>query len=698
MASTEQRQEPGGTSLPLLHAEPTWPSGLTLWPTALDTTSCEGLEDFLAQLFARGRAGDLKQSFVPKPAQWQETGQGRATLHLGRALVKFNKVLWGASVAPLPLELERVLDRLGAAGLFLPEQRPDCCCVNEYEPGAWIPPHVDSLSFARPFFTLSLQSVQSTVFGEGLRSSTPEGEFEGGVRIALPRGSVLRVDGAAGGPVVQHAVCRCTAARYSLVFRRLSDASLVHLANLQAAAESSAAARRERRLAAKLERGWTPRSQAMAAKAGAALQAGQQQQPQQQHHHHQQDEEPPRAASSPPPTLLDVLDDLPGHLIVSWLLPTSLWHAELSSPARLRGTCSHFRRLLSDDVLVSRVALWAPPSHSGKPSRPAVDLAACRVPPRLSTLSLSLRPKMLGTRRLFERLPASLRRLMLTVCYDGDECAWSTDLLLADLSAACLGRLDGLIELTVAGISDSGIGVHAGIEAPSRASSRLKSAAPLCALLDSRCWAGLRHLDLSAHHLAADHGTTRLLFKLATKLPTHRHLLSLALRHSEVTEETLRLLVGRLPSTLRRLDLSHNLLHYGDGAGAVEALLWAHVDQRQRQPGTEAKREFAPDGLAVALHEMSFCCDSERRLRRFVGPNSPLCDCRTRCHCKFVCIEEEKEECKFVCIEDEEAEEEAEEEEEEAAEEEEAEEEACLPYFGGDSPASSPGRPGGQHN
>jgi hypothetical protein len=233
--------------------DPPWPSGLALYLEVLDGPACERLEAYIGELFERARAGGLGASYVPKPQQWEATGQGRATLHFG-ALVKYNKVLWGAAgVAPVPEELERVLDVLGAAGLFDAAQRPDTCCINCYEAGTWIPPHVDSDAFARPFFTLSLLSTQETVFGEALAGG--EGSWDGGARIALPRGSVLRVDGVAGGPHVLHAVVRCSAPRYSLVFRRLSIASRAHLQALQAAGEAHASARRERRLALKQSKG-----------------------------------------------------------------------------------------------------------------------------------------------------------------------------------------------------------------------------------------------------------------------------------------------------------------------------------------------------------------------------------------------------------------------------------------------------------
>ena len=229
--------------------DPPWPSGLALYLEVLDGPACERLEAYIGELFERARAGGLGASYVPKPQQWEATGQGRATLHFG-ALVKYNKVLWGAAgVAPVPEELERVLDVLGAAGLFDAAQRPDTCCINCYEAGTWIPPHVDSDAFARPFFTLSLLSAQETVFGEALVGG--EGSWDGGARIALPRGSVLCVDGIAGGPHVLHAVVRCSAPRYSLVFRRLSAASRAHLEAMHAAGEAHASARRERRLALK---------------------------------------------------------------------------------------------------------------------------------------------------------------------------------------------------------------------------------------------------------------------------------------------------------------------------------------------------------------------------------------------------------------------------------------------------------------
>ena len=113
-----------------------WPDGLTLHLDALDDATCSNLESFMDDLIAGARAGDeaLRASYVAKPVQWEDTGQGRETVHFG-ALVKFNKVLLAAkAVAPMPHELEGVLDRCGlplkgALCLCLPPLMRHACCV-----------------------------------------------------------------------------------------------------------------------------------------------------------------------------------------------------------------------------------------------------------------------------------------------------------------------------------------------------------------------------------------------------------------------------------------------------------------------------------------------------------------------------------------------------------------------------------------
>ena len=159
--------------------------GLDLFEDAVDGESAAEILDLVDAHIAQGRAGTLGcKSYVAPPADWRRTGQGRETILFG-VHVKCNKVQ-NAAVLPLPPLLEALLDRLEARGIFAASERPDTCCVNAYEAGSWLPPHVDSAAFDRPFCTLSLLSVQEVVFGEAIGGA--DGEWTGPVRLALPLG------------------------------------------------------------------------------------------------------------------------------------------------------------------------------------------------------------------------------------------------------------------------------------------------------------------------------------------------------------------------------------------------------------------------------------------------------------------------------------------------------------------------------
>jgi alkylated DNA repair dioxygenase AlkB len=61
----------------------------------------------------------------------------------------------------VPVTRTRTRTRLQSAGIVDgPDERPDTCVVNVYAPGSWLPPHVDSEAFDRPFWTVSLLSSQ----------------------------------------------------------------------------------------------------------------------------------------------------------------------------------------------------------------------------------------------------------------------------------------------------------------------------------------------------------------------------------------------------------------------------------------------------------------------------------------------------------------------------------------------------------
>jgi alkylated DNA repair dioxygenase AlkB len=215
---------------------------------------------------AAGRAGRLHgKAYQNPPGEWTENGQGRECLLFG-VRVKCNKVD-NAAVEPLPPALHQVLDKLESRGVFTREQRPDTCCVNVYEVGSWLPPHVDSDKFARPFCTLSLLSEQEVVFGPTIDGS--DGVWDACCRLTLPTGSVLSVDGVAAN-AWKHALPRASARRVSLTFRRLSDEARAHLQRLREDYLVSSTERQERRRRAKQERGRVPLDRAPPAARAAA--------------------------------------------------------------------------------------------------------------------------------------------------------------------------------------------------------------------------------------------------------------------------------------------------------------------------------------------------------------------------------------------------------------------------------------------
>ena len=261
---------------------PRLPPGLVLHRDVVRPAAQAALLALTDEWLERGRAGLLRgRSYNKPPAEWADAGQSRECVHFG-VRVKCNKVD-NAPVEPLPAPLHELLDALTAAGVLAPDERPDSCCINYYGPGAWLPPHVDSLAFARPFCTVSLLSAQDVVFGDEIAgadgvwsrpATTAAGrraEGDGGgageeaeeeeqeaaaaeeeenascccrfARFTMPPGSALRVDGAAAGPVCKHALPRATARRVSLTFRRVSDATRQKLEALDAAAAEAASAR-----------------------------------------------------------------------------------------------------------------------------------------------------------------------------------------------------------------------------------------------------------------------------------------------------------------------------------------------------------------------------------------------------------------------------------------------------------------------
>ena len=86
------------------------------------------------------------------------------------------------------------MDHLVNTGVLPRDRAPDSCIVNIYNNDDCIPPHVDHMSYPRPFCTMSLLSEAPIVLGIKL-TPIDEGQFAGPVKVSLPRRSVLVLDG-----------------------------------------------------------------------------------------------------------------------------------------------------------------------------------------------------------------------------------------------------------------------------------------------------------------------------------------------------------------------------------------------------------------------------------------------------------------------------------------------------------------------
>ena len=93
-----------------------------------------------------------------------------------------------------------------------------------YSEGDCIPPHIDHHDFVRPFVTLSLLSEQPILFGKEIKI-VEDGIFDAPVRVALPVGSVLVLNGN-GADVAKHCIPAVSAERVSITFRKIDQSKV----------------------------------------------------------------------------------------------------------------------------------------------------------------------------------------------------------------------------------------------------------------------------------------------------------------------------------------------------------------------------------------------------------------------------------------------------------------------------------------
>mmetsp|Transcript_36004 Transcript_36004/g.48677 ORF Transcript_36004/g.48677 Transcript_36004/m.48677 type:complete len:348 (-) Transcript_36004:308-1351(-) len=170
-----------------------WPPGLELFADAVPPSFQEEIVETVGEWLEQGKRGKLfGKTYTPVSRNFAYRQQSRDMIQFGM-YTHANRVEPSARVSPLPPLLVRLVNHLEDQGVFpktaeeglcSPLDRPAdeaqrielkgipadsyrgpwCCTVNIYEPGQWIPPHVDSKKFTRPFFTVSLLSDQNCIF------------------------------------------------------------------------------------------------------------------------------------------------------------------------------------------------------------------------------------------------------------------------------------------------------------------------------------------------------------------------------------------------------------------------------------------------------------------------------------------------------------------------------------------------------
>ncbi|XP_050363712.1 RNA demethylase ALKBH9B isoform X2 [Argentina anserina] len=184
--------------------------GLELHTGIFSAAEQKRIVDYVYDLEQKGRNGELKARTFTAPRKWMK-GKGRVTIQFGccynYAVDKNGNppgILQNEMVDPLPSLFKVIIRRLVRWHVLPPTCIPDSCIVNIYEEGDCIPPHIDNHDFVRPFCTVSFLSECNILFGTNLRV-IDAGEFEGPLRIPLPVGSVLVLNGR-GADVAKHCV------------------------------------------------------------------------------------------------------------------------------------------------------------------------------------------------------------------------------------------------------------------------------------------------------------------------------------------------------------------------------------------------------------------------------------------------------------------------------------------------------------
>ncbi|CAA6655948.1 unnamed protein product [Spirodela intermedia] len=200
--------------------------GLELHTGVFSAAEQKRIVDFVHELQEKGRRGQLGEWTYSGPEKWMRV-KGRATIQFGccynNAMDKDGNppgILRNVAAEPIPSLFKVIIRRLVRWHVLPPSCIPDSCIVNIYDPGDYIPPHIDNHDFLRPFCTVSFVSECNILFGSNLKN-LGAGNFTGSATISLPVGDCLNGNGA---DIAKHCVPGVPHKRISITFRRIDEA------------------------------------------------------------------------------------------------------------------------------------------------------------------------------------------------------------------------------------------------------------------------------------------------------------------------------------------------------------------------------------------------------------------------------------------------------------------------------------------
>lgn len=195
--------------------------GLKLHENIFDSSELSQVTSFICDLQVAGQQGKLRgQTFIASKRPMK--GNGREMIQLGvPVIVKHLKDQDAKEtpkdvVEPIPTILEAIIDRLIRWNLISGNRRPDSCIINFFNEGDYSQPHMHPCHFERPFYTLSLLSACTIVFGRVISMDHP-GDYNGPFKHSLVAGSLLAMQGNSVD-IARHSICSSPEKRIIITF------------------------------------------------------------------------------------------------------------------------------------------------------------------------------------------------------------------------------------------------------------------------------------------------------------------------------------------------------------------------------------------------------------------------------------------------------------------------------------------------